>query len=131
MSSCLFFFLGERRPPRSPLFPYTTLFRSNREPLELKGALPKRDLIRMKRWGAAAAGFNKPPTAAPAAAPVLLGVEGIPGSDFILVTALFGAEESEFSAEDCLSSPEVADPLHFLSDVGRGPQVDEANCNKK
>src|SRR5204863_7566649 len=27
---CLFFFLMIRRPPRSTLFPYTTLFRSNR-----------------------------------------------------------------------------------------------------
>src|SRR3712207_7128400 len=28
---CLFFFLMIRRPPRSTLFPYTTLFRSRRE----------------------------------------------------------------------------------------------------
>src|ERR1041384_8705240 len=28
LSSCFFFFLMIRRPPRSPLFPYTTLFRS-------------------------------------------------------------------------------------------------------
>src|SRR2546423_9072165 len=28
-SSCLFFFLMIRRPPRSTLFPYTTLFRSD------------------------------------------------------------------------------------------------------
>src|SRR3712207_8402296 len=32
MISC-FFFLMIRRPPRSTLFPYTTLFRSNREAL--------------------------------------------------------------------------------------------------
>src|SRR6266568_3559117 len=30
--SCLFFFLMIRRPPRSTLFPYTTLFRSGRWP---------------------------------------------------------------------------------------------------
>src|SRR5689334_25010944 len=30
--SVLFFFLMLRRPPRSTLFPYTTLFRSRREP---------------------------------------------------------------------------------------------------
>src|SRR6266853_5852562 len=30
--SCLFFFLMIRRPPRSTLFPYTTLFRSRRPP---------------------------------------------------------------------------------------------------
>src|SRR3712207_8742279 len=29
---CIFFFLMIRRPPRSTLFPYTTLFRSHREP---------------------------------------------------------------------------------------------------
>src|SRR3954462_2507057 len=29
VSSCFFFFLMIRRPPRSTLFPYTTLFRSN------------------------------------------------------------------------------------------------------
>src|SRR2546430_12590960 len=29
----LFFFLMIRRPPRSTLFPYTTLFRSNAEPI--------------------------------------------------------------------------------------------------
>ena len=36
MSGMDFFFLMIRRPPRSTLFPYTTLFRSflNREPLE-------------------------------------------------------------------------------------------------
>src|SRR2546425_9603509 len=33
MFSLLFFFLMIRRPPRSTLFPYTTLFRSKREPL--------------------------------------------------------------------------------------------------
>src|SRR5258705_1683324 len=31
--SCNFFFLMIRRPPRSTLFPYTTLFRSHRMPL--------------------------------------------------------------------------------------------------
>src|SRR6266566_7742705 len=34
-----FFFLMIRRPPRSTLFPYTTLFRSRRAPLPLDGAL--------------------------------------------------------------------------------------------
>src|SRR2546430_324941 len=33
--SCLFFFLMIRRPPRSTLFPYTTLFRSGIEPRPL------------------------------------------------------------------------------------------------
>src|SRR3712207_8703091 len=31
---CMFFFLMIRRPPRSTLFPYTTLFRSGRHPEE-------------------------------------------------------------------------------------------------
>src|SRR5687768_17646855 len=36
----VFFFLMIRRPPRSTLFPYTTLFRSRR-PLELQVARPR------------------------------------------------------------------------------------------
>src|SRR5256885_13002571 len=32
MHYCVFFFLMIRRPPRSTLFPYTTLFRSGEEP---------------------------------------------------------------------------------------------------
>src|SRR2546422_9922509 len=35
---CLFFFLMIRRPPRSTLFPYTTLFRSG--PLRARRAFP-------------------------------------------------------------------------------------------
>src|SRR2546422_6804542 len=31
---CFFFFLMIRRPPRSTLFPYTTLFRSERRPAD-------------------------------------------------------------------------------------------------
>src|ERR1035438_10795849 len=37
--SCLFFFLMIRRPPRSTLFPYTTLFRSS---LPRSAAFPRR-----------------------------------------------------------------------------------------
>src|SRR5246127_5790443 len=38
--SCCFFFLMIRRPPRSTLFPYTTLFRSgNHKPTEALGRL--------------------------------------------------------------------------------------------
>src|SRR2546430_17471845 len=37
MSSLFFFFLMIRRPPRSTLFPYTTLFRSHDRPLEQVG----------------------------------------------------------------------------------------------
>src|SRR3712207_7633988 len=33
LNSCYFFFLMIRRPPRSTLFPYTTLFRSHRQPV--------------------------------------------------------------------------------------------------
>src|SRR6266487_5536134 len=36
-----FFFLMIRRPPRSTLFPYTTLFRSCRHPARDQGALAK------------------------------------------------------------------------------------------
>src|SRR2546429_9893643 len=40
-----FFFLMIRRPPRSTLFPYTTLFRSRRAD-RLRGALAGRDVAR-------------------------------------------------------------------------------------
>src|SRR3989442_6430528 len=44
---CLFFFfLMIRRPPRSTLFPYTTLFRSPPPALSLEGALPMLALAR-------------------------------------------------------------------------------------
>src|SRR3712207_9080951 len=39
--TALFFFLMIRRPPRSTLFPYTTLFRSN-----LSAAVPIQDAVR-------------------------------------------------------------------------------------
>src|SRR2546427_8836969 len=35
----IFFFLMIRRPPRSTLFPYTTLFRSSRPQLQVSGTL--------------------------------------------------------------------------------------------
>src|SRR5688572_33350322 len=41
--SCLFFFLMIRRPPRSTLFPYTTLFRSQRQ--ALTAILTSRDCV--------------------------------------------------------------------------------------
>src|SRR5215204_3798951 len=37
----LFFFLMIRRPPRSTLFPYTTLFRSDRRPPPRRRSLPR------------------------------------------------------------------------------------------
>src|SRR3712207_7294038 len=39
---CVFFFLMIRRPPRSTLFPYTTLFRSRRAEALLGGGGPGR-----------------------------------------------------------------------------------------
>src|SRR6476620_12141974 len=43
MKSCfLFFFLMIRHPPRSTLFPYTTLFRSRRAPAPAPGGAPRR-----------------------------------------------------------------------------------------
>src|SRR6266576_6006204 len=41
-----FFFLMIRRPPRSTLFPYTTLFRSTRAPRELLERQPDRECSR-------------------------------------------------------------------------------------
>src|SRR3712207_8934706 len=42
---CEFFFLMIRRPPRSTLFPYTTLFRSGRD----RGRVPAPRLARLRR----------------------------------------------------------------------------------
>src|ERR1044071_10124179 len=39
--SCFFFFLMIRRPPRSTLFPYTTLFRSTRHLLDVLDPIGK------------------------------------------------------------------------------------------
>src|SRR5947209_11080624 len=44
--NCLFFFLMIRRPPRSTLFPYTTLFRSH----QLRGAMFEIMLIKIGLW---------------------------------------------------------------------------------
>ena len=51
-----FFFLMIRRPPRSTLFPYTTLFRSRTEKWSVKkaGALSQQELVSIKITGAAA-----------------------------------------------------------------------------
>src|SRR2546423_7496505 len=52
-STCLFFFLMIRRPPRSTLFPYTTLFRSKRpvsswKALNLRKTLLMASSVRLK-----------------------------------------------------------------------------------
>src|SRR5687768_18474883 len=43
------FFLMIRRPPRSTLFPYTTLFRSRQEPTRLRGEAPIASVNTSKR----------------------------------------------------------------------------------
>src|SRR5260221_6377516 len=58
-----FFFLMIRRPPRSTLFPYTTLFRSHRGP---PAPRPTRRPARGR--GARGAGAGPPPAPAPGAA---------------------------------------------------------------
>src|SRR5256886_6808919 len=50
----LFFFLMIRRPPRSTLFPYTTLFRSVRWPAVVSGAHPA--LVQLARLNLAQPG---------------------------------------------------------------------------
>src|SRR2546422_10955533 len=47
----LFFFLMIRRPPRSTLFPYTTLFRSPRSPLPTNPTTPTRSQPRQVLCG--------------------------------------------------------------------------------
>src|SRR3712207_7600996 len=46
----LFFFLMIRRPPRSTLFPYTTLFRSRARPTPPRRTRPVRPRRRARRW---------------------------------------------------------------------------------
>src|SRR5258708_29747367 len=46
----LFFFLMIRRPPRSTLFPYTTLFRSRTFFAPPRPRAPRRDRSRLPRW---------------------------------------------------------------------------------
>src|SRR2546425_6908597 len=48
VSFFLFFFLMIRRPPRSTLFPYTTLFRSPFAPFDLRPGTPS-DMNRLER----------------------------------------------------------------------------------
>src|SRR2546430_13150863 len=54
--SCVFFFLMIRRPPRSTLFPYTTLFRSQRSGEQLSPPSPnaRGSVIVVQHTGAAA-----------------------------------------------------------------------------
>src|SRR4030095_17259516 len=48
LRALFFFFLMIRRPPRSTLFPYTTLFRSGRALSHRRGALPARGADRRR-----------------------------------------------------------------------------------
>src|SRR6266496_6185657 len=48
-----FFFLMIRRPPRSTLFPYTTLFRPARLPCPRRGRKPGARLVRARQPGRA------------------------------------------------------------------------------
>src|SRR3712207_8933606 len=55
MSLFIFFFLMIRRPPRSTLFPYTTLFRSGLDTRPRDAACPRRGRPRRRRRGRARA----------------------------------------------------------------------------
>src|SRR5262245_64699552 len=50
-SSTLLFFLMIRRPPRSTLFPYTTLFRSPRRRHGPPRRIPASERTHLERWG--------------------------------------------------------------------------------
>src|ERR1051325_12234917 len=52
---CFFFFLMIRRPPRSTLFPYTTLFRS----LDFENLFLSNDLIKIKKFFTEADQYTK------------------------------------------------------------------------
>src|SRR5260221_7009387 len=53
-SFSFFFFLMIRRPPRSTLFPYTTLFRSTKSPEPTKSRVIRCESGRWSDWAAAA-----------------------------------------------------------------------------
>src|SRR3712207_7488967 len=64
----LFFFLMIRRPPRSTLFPYTTLFRSRRRVSQDRRPVPDQALgdgqlhdrsVRVLRWGLLGEGLGR------------------------------------------------------------------------
>src|SRR5256885_12965623 len=57
-----FFFLMIRRPPRSTLFPYTTLFRSHLVPARRQGAQPHRRHRLLVVAGGAAPGVDRKST---------------------------------------------------------------------
>src|SRR3712207_8224434 len=69
----IIFFLMIRRPPRSTLFPYTTLFRSRRAPAAAVRWRIRPGRARPREWPAASARPARrsfpPPPPAPAAAP--------------------------------------------------------------
>src|SRR6266496_6633481 len=69
---CLFFFLFIRRPPRSLLFPYTTLFRSRRLDFRPRLGQPLRRaaLARARARGRRAAAAPPPAGAVDARAPL-------------------------------------------------------------
>src|SRR2546429_7370782 len=55
-----FFFLMIRRPPRSTLFPYTTLFRSSTDPFHYQPHGIRRPLRRMRTIGRQQEDFSRP-----------------------------------------------------------------------
>src|SRR6266568_5863190 len=57
--SSLFFFLMIRRPPRSTLFPYTTLFRSRPRPRPPAHRFRLADLDRRSKWWSSAAPWSR------------------------------------------------------------------------
>src|SRR5439155_20210342 len=65
-----FFFLMLRRPPRSTLFPYTTLFRSHRDGLPLRARAGLRVLRSGRRRRPASAGRARAPARARARGPL-------------------------------------------------------------
>src|SRR5438876_3478752 len=77
LSSLLFFFLMIRRPPRSTLFPYTTLFRSHvthaQDEIRHELMLNLKTPILNHTWTAIALGNIRWATKAPSEATVLLG----------------------------------------------------------
>src|SRR5256885_4343794 len=96
--SLLFFFLMIRRPPRSTLFPYTTLFRSHAGPLARKGdrthRAPARDQGRAEpgAGGSRVVGQGRP--APPGFFPYVLGERERPPPQRELEQGVVGARRN-------------------------------------
>src|SRR6266540_4223285 len=100
-----FFFLMIRRPPRSTLFPYTTLFRSRDRQRSLRGRALLEDLLRGRalRLGHVREDLGR-----------LLRLKGLPGMNF--VTRKFEPVAHQKTVGGTVQPKKVQDSIRFQSE---------------